>query len=561
VPSRLRGMANAFPCGFAYVDADLRYAYCNDLHAAHLGRAPAATLGLRPAEVAKHSPAFPAAVERVARGEKLTCQVPLVLAPAQDSFRPGRRIAVGCSADLDAAGQVRGVLLASMEVPAAAVLERERELSQRIRELEMELERRSEELLAARVAHSELERRVQAGRDAVELMVEQRTAALRTANDELSLSEQRFRSIVELSADAIIIAGSDGLIAQVNKATCRMFGYEATDLIGRPIEDLLPQDTRTAHAGHREAFYADPRPRPMGAGLQLRGLRRDGCEFPAEASLTPFVTREGMMVAAAVTDITEKRRLEQAVEQTVSNLKRSNAELEQFAYVASHDLQEPLRMVSNYTQLLARRYKGRLDADANDFIGYAVEGASRMQQLINDLLEFSRVESRGRELAPVAMASVVERTLLNLGQTLSEAGAQVVYDGLPEVLGDENQLVELLQNLIANAIKFHGEDAPRIEVSAELSDGYWTFAVGDNGIGIDPAYKERIFVIFQRLHARSEYPGTGIGLAVCKRIVERHGGRIWVESTAGAGATFLFTLRAVSVDADGSSFYLDGLTG
>jgi light-regulated signal transduction histidine kinase (bacteriophytochrome) len=237
--------------------------------------------------------------------------------------------------------------------------------------------------------------------------------------------------------------------------------------------------------------------------------------------------------------------MQQAIEESLEELQRSNAELEQFAYVASHDLQEPLRMVSNYTQLLARRYQGRLDEDADTFIGFAVEGAARMQQLINDLLEFSRVATKAKEAQPVEMDTALNFALANLTAALDEAGAKVIHGELPAVIGDDSQLSRVFQNLIGNAIKFRGPEAPVIEVTAEQDGDYWRFGVRDNGIGIAPQYSERIFVIFQRLHTRDEYAGTGIGLALCKRIVERHGGRIWVESAAGEGATFYFTLPAV----------------
>lgn len=365
------------------------------------------------------------------------------------------------------------------------------------------------------------------------------------ADEQLRHSEERFRSFVEVCADAIVIADADGCIRLVNAAAARMFGYEGEDVTGRRVEELLPSELRAIHRGHRAAFYAEPRPRSMGVGLALRGLRKDGSEFPAEVSLTPLQTSDGLQVAAAITDITERRRLEQAVEESVAELRRSNAELEQFAYVASHDLQEPLRMVSNYTQLLARRYEGRLDEDADAFIAFAVEGAGRMQQLINDLLEFSRVGTKGKDLRPTEMESALDTALLNLRAAIEESGAEIEHDPLPAVRGDAVQLAQLLQNLIGNAIKFRGDTPPRIRVSARRDGAGWVFAVQDNGIGIDPVYWERIFVIFQRLHTRSEYGGTGIGLALCKRIVERHRGRIWVESAPGEGATFSFTLAAV----------------
>ncbi|PYR01653.1 MAG: hypothetical protein DMF97_07060 [Acidobacteria bacterium] len=238
----------------------------------------------------------------------------------------------------------------------------------------------------------------------------------------------------------------------------------------------------------------------------------------------------------------EQIRAEEQLRALTTELARSNKELEQFAYVASHDLQEPLRMVSSYTQLLEQRYRGRLDSDAHEFINYAVDGARRMQRLINDLLEFSRVNTRGKALQPVNANDVLGTVRANLSAAIDDAGALVTNEELPTVMIDPTQLGQLLQNLIGNAIKFHGAGPPRVHVAACEREGEWVFAVKDNGIGIEPEYFDRIFVIFQRLHVAADYPGTGIGLAVCKRIVERHGGRIWVESESGAGATFSFTV-------------------
>jgi light-regulated signal transduction histidine kinase (bacteriophytochrome) len=225
-----------------------------------------------------------------------------------------------------------------------------------------------------------------------------------------------------------------------------------------------------------------------------------------------------------------------------TNLLSSNQELEQFAYVASHDLQEPLRAVNSYAQLITRKYQGNLDAKADKYLGYIMEGATRMQQLISDLLEFSRVGTRGKSLGLTDCEALLSQVLDNLKVAIAESHAIITHDPLPTLMGDETQLMQLLQNLIANAIKFHREEPPRVHIKAEKRENEWVFSVSDNGIGMEPEYFERIFTIFQRLHSKSEYPGTGIGLAVCKKIVERHGGRIWVESQPGVGTTFYFTI-------------------
>lgn len=242
--------------------------------------------------------------------------------------------------------------------------------------------------------------------------------------------------------------------------------------------------------------------------------------------------------------LTQAQLLEQETRQR-QELARSNTELQQFAYIASHDLQEPLRMVTSYLQLLERRYKGKLDNSADDFIAFAVDGATRMKALINDLLTYSRVGTHGKSFERTDCTTVVKRAIANLKIAIDESEATVIYAPLPEVQGDAIQLTQLFQNLISNAIKFHSEAPPVIQIRAELQAQEWLFSVQDNGIGIEPEYAEQIFVIFQRLHRRTDYTGTGIGLAVCKKIVERHGGRIWVQSELGQGATFYFTLPSL----------------
>ncbi len=241
-------------------------------------------------------------------------------------------------------------------------------------------------------------------------------------------------------------------------------------------------------------------------------------------------------------DIAARKQAEQDLALKAQELARSNADLERFAYVASHDLQEPLRMVASYTQLLARRYKGKLDTDADEFIGFAVDGANRMQRLIQDLLTYSRLTSRGKAFELTESQAACENALWNLRQAVEDSGATVTVGPLPTVFADATQLSQLFQNLIGNGIKYCSDLVPDIHVGARVDGTEWEFSVQDNGIGIEAQYFERIFVMFQRLHTRKEYSGTGMGLAICRKIVERHGGRIWVESRPGDGSTFWFTI-------------------
>src|SRR5579862_5374257 len=261
----------------------------------------------------------------------------------------------------------------------------------------------------------------------------------------------------------------------------------------------------------------------------------------AEMEVRTLNTNLEMRVAERTAELNERAK----------DLARSNSELQQFAYVASHDLQEPLRMVASFTQLLAKRYGDKLDDDARDFINYAVDGATRMQTLISDLLNYSRVGTQGKPLVPTDSRTLLKRVLESLQISIEESGAVIVSDTLPVVMADPQQLGQLFQNLIINAIKFHGKDVPRIRISSERNGKEWKFSVQDNGIGISPEHADRIFIIFQRLHTKTEYPGTGIGLAICKKIVERHGGRIWIEPSPEGGASFCFTMSAAERQSHG----------
>jgi len=486
---------------------------------------------------------------------------------------------------------------------------------------------------------------------------------------ELQSVQRKYDRLLQSSPDAMLFVDGDARIVLVNHQLENLFGYTGEELVGKGLHILIPERFRGRHQSNVVNYFSNPRARPMGTGLQIYALKKDGTEFPADIALSPLETDGELLTIAAIRDITERKRAEREaaegqklrlaqeatrigtydwdvqtnvvrwtpemeglyglqpggfgktyadwvklihpddlpgteaamrnalqqgrletefcvvwpdgtvrwlaargvvfkddfgvpqrlvgvniditerrtaeedVKRLLLELERSNKELEQFAYVASHDLQEPLRMIASYVQLLEQRYKGKLDAKADKYIYFAVDGALRMQKLIEDLLTYSRVTTRGTPLGPVDTNRAFTHAVRDLSAAIEESHADVTKDRLPSVMGDEAQFAQLFQNLIGNAIKFKRPNtAPLVHVSAKKDKKEWLFSVRDNGIGMEPKYFDRIFQIFQRLHTRAEYPGTGIGLALCKRIVERHGGRILVESAPGEGTTFFFTI-------------------
>ncbi|HEX5229541.1 MAG TPA: ATP-binding protein [Bryobacteraceae bacterium] len=383
------------------------------------------------------------------------------------------------------------------------------------------------------------------------------TALLRRQAEVLGKAELKFRSLLEAAPDAMIISDEDGCISLANSQSEVMFAYPREELVGQNIRMLVPQWSGRASSGAANGSTWPVLP------VELWARRKSGAEFPVEISLSPLQTEEGLLLTSAIRDVTERRRADAAIrelnatlEQRVADrtrellrsneaLRQSNDDLNQFAYAASHDLQEPLRMVALYSQMLQRKYVGKLDSNADQYISYIVGGARRMEMLLKDLLTYSQTGSSDAGPADtVNFIDVIRKVLLNLQASVEQSGAMITWDAIPAVHAHEIRLVQLLQNLVSNAIKYRSDEPPRIHISAEWREPEWVLAVKDNGIGIAPEYAQQIFKIFKRLHGQ-DYPGTGIGLAICQRIVETYGGRIWVES-GGKGSCFYFTLPPAS---------------
>jgi len=368
----------------------------------------------------------------------------------------------------------------------------------------------------------------------------------------LRKAEQKFRSLLEAAPDAMVMCRPDGEIVMVNSQTELLFGTVRNELVGNNIRTLVPGWNFKVRPA-KEEYFSPPRIHPVERGVELKAFR-NGESFPVEISFSPLQTEEGVVITSAIRDIGERKKaeeqirllnanLEERVLERTEELMRSNEELQQFAYVASHDLQEPLRTVSIYTQLLAKRFAGQLPGDGDQFIHFIVENAERMEKLIHDLLDFSRVDARGTDfMTRMSCERALDDALSNVRSLIEESGAIITRDPLPTVMGDPVQLTRLFQNLLVNSIKYRNQDVPRIRVAVDGRDGEFVFSVQDNGIGIEPQYAEKIFGIFRSLQARGRNSGSGMGLAICRKIVSRHQGRIWVESALGQGATFYFTL-------------------
>lgn len=353
-------------------------------------------------------------------------------------------------------------------------------------------------------------------------------------------TQAKLAAIVESSEDAIIGKSLDGIIATWNNGAEQLFGYTTAQVVGRHISILIPPERLHEEANIQQRLA-------QGKSIEhfdTVRVTKDGRKIDVSLTVSPIRNSAGTIVGASkiVRDITARKRAEESLLHQADELARSNVELERFAYIASHDLQEPLRSIQSFAQLLQRDCGGKLPGDAAEYLGFITGGVQRMQTLIRDLLAYSRVSSQGAAFAPADCKEIFDRVLENLRTSIESNQASITVDALPVVIGDATQLGQVFQNLLINAIKFHGKRTPCIHVSAKEEAGEWVFSVTDNGIGIAPKYFERIFIIFQRLHTIEEYGGTGIGLAVCKKIAERHGGRIWVESVVGEGSAFHFSI-------------------
>ncbi len=396
-----------------------------------------------------------------------------------------------------------------------------------------ELEIVNKSLESEVISRQKAEEALQELNQELESRVEKRTQEVRE-------SEQRFRSLFEAAPDFIYVLNLEGQIEQVNKSVVDNSGYAESDLINRPLADFLS----TKSQQNCDLKFSE---------LMKEGKNRHEMEFICQDSTVMTMDcsctvvgeqdQDNAYILVLQRNISDRKRMENALIQTNQELRASNTELEKFAYLASHDLREPLRMVTSFTQLLAQRYSGQLDDDADQIIGFAVDGATRMEELIHDLLEYSRIGKADNFVETVELEEVLQQSLDNLQVSIQESKIKITHTPLPAIVGERVQLIQLFQNLLDNAIVYRDrQGVAKVEIGAEEQSDQWLFWVRDNGIGISEQYQKQIFQIFQRLHTKQEYPGTGIGLAICQKIIDQHKGKIWVESSPGKGSTFYFTL-------------------
>lgn len=398
-------------------------------------------------------------------------------------------------------------------------------------------------ILMRQIARSEINLSALVARQIADLRAEvqghQKTA------EALKRAEEQVRLIIDTAYDAFIRIDGAGRITDWNRAAEIVFGWSRDEVVGKPMaEVIIPLQDREAHRLGFQRFLLTGVGPFLNKRVELTALHRQGHGFPVEATIWPSRTGEDWTFNAFVRDITARRRAEKELSRRAEEIERSSIDLDQFARVASHDLQEPLRSISSYVQLLHQRYGGKLDRDAEEFIRFASEGAARMQRIIEDLLTYTQVDRQARPAEPTELAAAVDDALAELRTATTSSGASVTMGDLPTLKVDRGQIALVFRHLLDNAIKFRGGRTPQIRITAERKGDDWHIHVKDNGIGFDQSFAERLFAIFQRLHGRTEYPGTGIGLAICKKVISRHRGRIWADSRSGEGSTFSFSLPA-----------------
>ena len=379
-------------------------------------------------------------------------------------------------------------------------------------------------------------------RDHLEEKVEERTHELRVKQKLVEQSESRYRNLLESAPDAIVISERNGIIQLVNRQITNVFGYDKDELVGTNVEQLIPERYRRLYLGRNSSVFDAPEVDQNGSGMEIIAVKKSGEEFPIEVSLSPLETDQGMLVSAAIRDITFRKDAERSMEEFSQQLQNKNKELEQFTYVASHDLQEPLRTITSFSEILANQYKEKFDETGNKSLQCILEATGRMSGLIKGLLDYGRL-GKSEEKTEIDCYQLIEDLKNDLATAIKESDTDISAKRLPKVKGYEVELRLLFQNIISNSMKFRNNGvAPKIKIRAVTKKNEVVFAIEDNGIGIAKEHKDRIFEIFQRLHNRSEFEGTGIGLAHCRKIVELHGGRIWVESELGKGSSFYFTI-------------------